>query len=175
MNHAVAKHFRCDRDQAAGTYKPASSVNFEQNIGLEAHIGRAMPLFLTLRDAEGAALVTSMLAPGGRDDSDFRIIIVAKENSDPYPAHLTAIDALGVHFGLSLDRERCFPYLRSETETDWDRGAVPCLLGDGMVPPVRIELTTPPLPRVCSTPELRRQARGHCHSARARATGSHSP
>ena len=41
-----------------------------------------------------------------------------------------------------------------------------------LVPPARIELATPPLPRVCSTPELRRhrerakalgQARGTCH------------
>jgi hypothetical protein len=36
-----------------------------------------------------------------------------------------------------------------------------------MVPPVRIELTAPPLPRVCSTPELRRHGGGgRCHRGR---------
>ena len=42
-----------------------------------------------------------------------------------------------------------------------------------MVPPVRIELTTPPLPRACSTPELRRHnSRGApCHRAAIDATG----
>jgi hypothetical protein len=71
-----------------------------------------MPLFLTLRDREGNALTTAMLPPGGKDRFGFRIIIVAASNADPYPQHDAAIAALGAHFGLTLDRRRCFPYGR---------------------------------------------------------------
>ena len=84
---------------------------FEQNIGLQAHIQREMPLFLTLRDAEGGGLVTAMLPPQGRGkDPHFRIIIVSKGNGDPYPEHEAAIHALGSHFGHILDRAHCYPY-----------------------------------------------------------------
>lgn len=115
MEHAVAKHFHREREKAAGTYKPTSMVLFEQNIGLEPHIQREMPLFLTLRNVDGDGLVTAMLPPGGRDDPAFKIIIVGKANADPYPQHKAAIDALAGHFGLSLDRDRCYPYRRNET------------------------------------------------------------
>ncbi len=71
-----------------------------------------MPLFLTLRDSDGAALVTAMLPPGGKEDSAFRMIIVGPDNGDPYPTQEPAIEALGRHFGLSLERSRCFPYQR---------------------------------------------------------------
>ena len=53
-----------------------------------------------------------MLPPGGKDRGDFRIIIVAASNADPYPQQGDAIQALGVHYGLTLDRDRCFPYRR---------------------------------------------------------------
>jgi hypothetical protein len=76
MGHAVEKYFRRERETAAESFKPASTVFFEQAIGLEAHIKREMPLFLTLRDTEGAALVTAMLPPRGRPDKSFSIIIV---------------------------------------------------------------------------------------------------
>ncbi len=112
MDHAVAKHFRQEREKAAGSFKPSSTLYIEQNIGLEGHIQREMPLFLTLRDADGDRLVTAMLPPGGRDDPDFRIIIVGQGNGDPYPAHGPAIESLAAHFGLKLDRARCFPYRR---------------------------------------------------------------
>ena len=110
MDHAVAKYFQRARKIAVQSYRPASTISFEQNIGLEAHVQRVMPLFLTLRDAEGGGLVTAMLPPGGRDDPGFGIIIVGKSNGDPYPEHEAAIAALGVHLGLTLDRARCFPY-----------------------------------------------------------------
>ena len=71
-----------------------------------------MPLFLTLRDREGNALTTAMLPPGGKGRGGFRIIIVAASNADPYPQQDAAIVALGTHFGLTLDRDRCFPYGR---------------------------------------------------------------
>jgi hypothetical protein len=112
MGHAVAKHFGMAREAAVRTFKSSSSVTFEQLIGLEAHVQRTMPLFLTLRDAQGEGLATAMLPPGGRDDPSFQIIIVGKNNADPYPDHAPAIDALGGHFGLTLDRDRCFPYRR---------------------------------------------------------------
>jgi hypothetical protein len=76
MSHAVEKYFRQAREKAAASYKPLSTVSFEQNIGLAAHIERTMPLFLTLRDADGQALATAMLpAAGGRDPSVGTIIV----------------------------------------------------------------------------------------------------
>ena len=112
MRHAVEKYFHQEQEKAARTYRPPSQTHFEQEIGLKAHILREMPLFLTLRDDEGNALVTAMLPPGGRDERSFRPIIVGFENTDPYPAHGEAIRALGDHFGLTLDRARCYPYRR---------------------------------------------------------------
>jgi hypothetical protein len=112
MGHAVEKHFRQAAEAAAKTFKPSSRILFEQEIGLKAHIQREMPLFLTLRDDDGAALVTAMLPPGGKDDRTFRPIIVGKENRDPYPDYGEAIEALGAHFGMPLERVRCFPYRR---------------------------------------------------------------
>ena len=110
MNHVVEKHFRQAWESAASSYRSTSSPFVEQNIGLKAHVQRAMPLFLTLRGAEGNVLVTAMLPPGGRHDPAFKIIIVGPENRDPYPEHGEAIRKLGEHFGLSLERVRCYPY-----------------------------------------------------------------
>jgi hypothetical protein len=110
MGHAVEKYFRRDWKKAAESFKPVSSVFFEQAIGLEAHVKREMPLFLTLRNSEGTALATAMLPPGGRFDRAFGIIIVGPGNIDPYPDHAKAIKALADHFGLRLDRAQCYPY-----------------------------------------------------------------
>lgn len=110
MQHAVEKHFRQAWDAAASTYHSTAVPFVEQNIGLKPHVQRIMPLFLTLRGAEGDALATAMLPPGGRYDPAFRIIIVGPENQDPYPEHGDAIRTLGEHLGLSLDRIRCYPY-----------------------------------------------------------------
>jgi hypothetical protein len=114
MDHAVEKHFRQAYEQAAKAYVPPRTGLFiEQDIGLKAHIQRVMPIFLTLRDPEGTALVTAMLPPAGRDERTFRPIVVGFENSDPFPEHGDAIEALADHFGLRLDPDRCFPYRRS--------------------------------------------------------------
>lgn len=110
MRHAVEKYFRREWDEAAGSYQPASTTFIERNIGLQEHIQRRMPLFLTLRDDEGVAHVTAKLPPGGRDDPGFRPIIVGAQNSDPYPQYDAAIQALAGHFGLTLDRDRYYPY-----------------------------------------------------------------
>jgi hypothetical protein len=110
MSHAVARYFRREWEKAAASYQPSSSRSIERDIGLKAHIAREMALFLTLRDSGGAGLATAMLPPGGADDLAFRIIIVGPANADPYPAEGEAIEALGRHYGLSLTRERCFPY-----------------------------------------------------------------
>jgi hypothetical protein len=112
MRHAVEKHFCREMEKAKHSYQPASKTFVEQEIGLKAHIQREMPLFLTLRNPDGAALVTAMLPPGGKEDAAFRIIVVGPDNGDPYPDHGPAIEALGRHFGLSLERSRCFPYQR---------------------------------------------------------------
>lgn len=110
MSHAVEKHFHQAWAAAEQSYRSASSSFVERNIGLKAHVQRVMPLFLTLRDAEGQALATAMLPPGGRPEPSFRIIIVGPENRDPYLEHDEAIAKLGEHFGLTLDRARCYPY-----------------------------------------------------------------
>lgn len=112
MDHAVAKHFRRAKEAAEASYKPTSTVFIEQNIGLKAHIQRSMPLFLTLRDKDGDGLATAMLPPGGESDASFQIIIVGKGNKDPFPEHNEAIQALAAHFGLTLERAKCYPYNR---------------------------------------------------------------
>ena len=72
-----------------------------------------MPLFLTLRDAEGRGLATAMLPPIGSGDTDgFRPIVVGPENADPYLGHEAAIRCLADHYGLTLERSRCYPYAR---------------------------------------------------------------
>jgi hypothetical protein len=112
MSHAVEKYFRREREKAQAAWAPTTQSFIERDIGLAAHLSRAMPLFLTLRDNEGNPLATAMLPPEGKDDASFRIIIVGATNADPYPSQGEAIEALGKQFGLTLDRARCFPYGR---------------------------------------------------------------
>ena len=117
MRHAVEKHFRRAYEQASLAYRPAPGPFVEQDIGREAHVRRAMPVFLTLRDAEGTALATAMLPPqrqqaAGRDDVAICPMVVGPGNGDPYPEHGEAIRDLGEHFGLALNRARCYPYGR---------------------------------------------------------------
>jgi hypothetical protein len=111
MEHAVEKYFRRERETATQTYQPAPGTSYiERDIGLSDHIQRQMPLFLTLRDAEGNGLATAMLPPDGKAVAGFRIMIVGRANKDPYPSEGSAIEALARHFGLTLDRASCFPY-----------------------------------------------------------------
>ncbi len=105
MSHTVEKYFRREREKAVQSWRPERPNAIERDIGLEAHVQREMPLFLTLRDREGNALTTAMLPPGGKDRGGFRIIIVAASNADPYPEQDAAIAALGAHFGLTLDND----------------------------------------------------------------------
>jgi hypothetical protein len=114
MRHAVEKYFRLEREKAIATFQPASRSFIEQDIGLNAHIQRVMPLFMTLRDQDGNAHVTAMLPPDGKaaPGARFIIVIVGPGNADPYPGEGDAIKALGDHFGLTLERERCYPYQR---------------------------------------------------------------
>ena len=113
MDHAVEKYFCQAYEQAARTYVPPKSGHYiEQNIGLKAHVQRAMPIFLTLRDGEGTALATAMLPPAGQNERSFKPIIVGAGNSDPFAEHGDAIRKLGEHFGLTLDPTRCYPYRR---------------------------------------------------------------
>ena len=113
MNHSVEKYFCQAHDEATQSYVPPKTARpIEQNIGLKAHIQRAMPIFVTLRDGEGNVLATAMLPPAGLDETKFRPIIVGPSNADPYPDHAVAIRALAKHFGFKLDPARCFPYRR---------------------------------------------------------------
>lgn len=111
MRHAVDKHFRRFEAAARESFRaPLGSPTFEQAIGLKDHITRTMPLFLTLRAGDGEGLATAMLPPGGRNQVNFRTIVVGPNNADPYELHDTRIEALAQHFGLELPRETCFPY-----------------------------------------------------------------
>jgi hypothetical protein len=113
MDHAVEKYFRQAYEQAVECYVPPKSGHYiEQNIGLKTHIRRVMPMFLTLRDSEGKALVTAMLPPEGQDERAFKPIIVGFANGDPYPEHGEAIRKLAEHFRFTLDPVRCYPYRR---------------------------------------------------------------
>ena len=108
MRHAVEKHFSMTQRRARNSYVPGPGL--ERDIGLKAHVARTMPVFLTLRDGDGAGLVTAMLPPGGKPLADFPVIIVGPENADPYADHADAIEALGRHYGVQLARARCYPY-----------------------------------------------------------------
>lgn len=111
MHHAVDKYFRRYMAAARESYRaPKSAASFEQDIGLNDHIARAMPMFLTLRADDGAGLATAMLPPQARRQADFRILIVGQENADPYLTHGSAIEALARHFKTDLPREQCYPY-----------------------------------------------------------------
>jgi hypothetical protein len=113
MDHAVERYFRQAEAEAALSYQPPRELMaHEQNIGRKAHIQRAMPIFVTLRDNEGKALVTAMLPPEGRENDRFRPIIVGHANADPFPEYGEAIEALGHHFDLPLEASRCYPYRR---------------------------------------------------------------
>jgi hypothetical protein len=109
MKHAVEKHFRAARDRAISTYAPPPGQFFEQDIGLEAHVRRVMPMFFTLRDEEGNGRATAML-PSTDSRATIRPIIVGPGNGDPYPQHGDAIICLAEHLGLTLDRASCYPY-----------------------------------------------------------------
>ena len=114
MSHAVERYFRDAQENAVKSYVPPAGVRIsEEKIGLKAHIERAMPLFLTLRDREGNALVTAMLPPKGADEAKFRPIVVGPNNADPYKNYPAAIHLLAKHFGLTLDAGRCYPYRRA--------------------------------------------------------------
>jgi hypothetical protein len=110
MRHAVERYFKRDLERARASYRPPEAAGIERDIGLKAHIARTMPVYLTLRADDGEPLATAMLPPQGRNQAQFRIIIVGPENSDPYERHEEAIAALGRHYGLKLPREECYPY-----------------------------------------------------------------
>ena len=112
MRHAVEKHFRRAHEDASQSFSTEGVPYIEQDIRRAAHIERTMPIFLTLRDAEGVALVTAMLPPPKGTDLAFRPIVVGQGNSDPYPSHGDAIDALARHFRITLNRTTCYPYRR---------------------------------------------------------------
>lgn len=111
MRHAVDKYFRRHLAAAKESYSaPAGVAAFERDIGLKRHVAETMPLYLTLRADDGAGLATAMLPPLGRNQVNFRIIIVGPDNADPYAEQASAIAALEAKFGLELKREECFPY-----------------------------------------------------------------
>jgi len=99
----VAYFFREARRTALLSYRPRADLSFfERDIGLEAHIQRAMPLFLTLRDRDGTALVTAMLPPAGKDSGSHSIFVWGAGGVDPYESHALALQVLETKFDLSI-------------------------------------------------------------------------
>src|SRR5260221_11594607 len=113
MSHTVEKYFCREREKAVQSWRPERPNAIERDIGLEAHVQREMPLFLTLRDREGNALATAMLPPGGKDRGGVRIILVYASNAPPYSPPSAALAALGAPFGFPLCRHRLLPYCRA--------------------------------------------------------------
>lgn len=113
MGHAVEQHFRQFREQAAETYSPPMSLPYiERDIGLKDYVRRVMPVFLTLRDADGGGLATAMLPSSDPGAGRTRPIVVGVANTDPWPEHGEAIKALAAHFKIPLDSAVCYPYRR---------------------------------------------------------------
>jgi hypothetical protein len=112
MGHSIEKHFAKAKERAVQSYAPVSKVFIEQDIGLQAHLRREMPWFLTLRNSEGTPLASAMVQPRGRENHSFTPIIVGIKNSDPYIGQSDAIRTLEKYLGLSLERVRCYPYGR---------------------------------------------------------------
>ncbi|MBK1658596.1 hypothetical protein [Paracraurococcus ruber] len=112
MRHAVEKHYRRAQEEAARSFRPDGIPFIEQDIRRATHVRQTMPLFLTLRDAEGMALVTAMLPSPRGTDPGFRPILVGQANSDPWPDYGPAIEALARHMRVTLDRVTCYPYRR---------------------------------------------------------------
>jgi hypothetical protein len=112
LRHAVEKHFRRAHEEASQSFSPEGIAYIEQDIRRAAHVRQVMPRFLTLRGADGVALVTAMLPPLQQSVFGFRPMVVGLGNSDPYSEHSDAINALGKHFGIRLDRATCYPYRR---------------------------------------------------------------
>jgi hypothetical protein len=111
MRHAVEKYFRREHEAAVQKYRPPASTSYiERDIGLNAHIQRTMPIFLTLRAHDGTPLATAMLPPVAGDGDNFRAIIVGAANADPFGTEDEAIQALAAHYKLTLTRESCYPY-----------------------------------------------------------------
>jgi hypothetical protein len=106
MRHAVEKYFRKEQDKATQSFRPISKVYFEQEIGLKAHIQREMPLFLTLRDMDGTRSLR-VCPPTRRPQlpAEYRRSRQCRSLSNQGDA----IRALGPHYGISLERARCYP------------------------------------------------------------------
>ena len=90
MRHSMAQRFHLEMDKARQSFRPVSAVFIEGEIGLKAHLLREMPLFLTLRDAEGAPLATAML-PQAACPPSVRPIILGKGNIDPSMSYADAV------------------------------------------------------------------------------------
>src|SRR3974390_1152382 len=110
MSHTVEKYFRREREKAIQSWRPYRLNAIERDIGLEAHVQREMPLFLTLRDSEGNALTTAMLPPGGKDRGGFRIIIDRSRPARRDASGATSLGADKVRAGYQpQDREGARP------------------------------------------------------------------
>ena len=100
---AVAVFFGAEHSRAISSYRPHPGLPFiERDIGLEAHIQRKMPLFLTLRDREGTVLATAILPPGGKENAGYPVFVWGAAGVDPYESHAKALEILEKRFGVAI-------------------------------------------------------------------------
>ena len=105
MHHSLDYRFRHERSAAIASYAPSPELRpIERNIGLDAHVARTMPMFLTLRDADGTPLATVLL-PQSRDCGGTAPSVVGPDYSDASAAQADAIAVLEKHLGAVLRRE----------------------------------------------------------------------
>ena len=103
MKIRIDTQFRNERERATQSYRPHSRLQpIERDIGLNAHLLRAMPIFLTLRDGEGAALANAVLPPEGKSPGIDHSVLVGPCYTDPSESQSEAIKALEQHYKLSV-------------------------------------------------------------------------
>ena len=113
MRHAVEKYFRKEQDKATQSFRPISKVYFEQEIGLKAHIQREMPLFLTLRDdGRHAARYRDAAARAGATTAAFARSSSGPAMPIPIRSRAMRFARSAQHYGMTLERARCYPYRR---------------------------------------------------------------
>ena len=82
--------------------------------GGKSPIARAKSVIFLFQWGGPSHLETFDMKPDAPDSirGPYRPIVVGPENKDPYPEHGEAIEVLGQHFNIALNRDRCFPYRR---------------------------------------------------------------
>jgi len=103
MKVRIDTEFRNERDRATRSYRPHPRLqSIERDIGLNAHVLRVMPIFLTLRDREGTALANAVLPPEDKSRGVDHSVVVGPDYANPFASQSDAIKALEQHYDISL-------------------------------------------------------------------------